>query len=39
MVLSEMPTGMGSKFILAKYSDTFYGYGTKWIIKVHGDFQ
>ena len=27
-VLSEMPTGIGSKFILAKYSDTFYGYGT-----------
>ena len=28
-VLSEMLTGMGSKFILAKYSDTFYGYGTE----------
>ena len=28
-VLSEMPTGIGSKFILAKYSDTFYGYGTE----------
>lgn len=28
-VLSEMSTGMGSKFILAKYSDTFYGYGTE----------
>lgn len=28
-VLSEMPTGMGGKWILAKYSDTFYGYGTE----------
>ena len=24
-----MPTGMGGKWILAKYSDTFYGYGTE----------
>lgn len=29
IVLSEMPTGMGGKWILAKYSDTFYGYGTE----------
>ena len=29
IVLSEMFTGTGSKFILAKYSDTFYGYGTE----------
>ena len=28
-ILSEMPTGMGGKWILAKYSDTFYGYGTE----------
>ena len=28
-VLSEISTGMGSKWILAKYSDTFYGYGTE----------
>lgn len=26
-ILSEMPTGMGSKWLLAKFSDTFYGYG------------
>ena len=29
IILSEMPTGMGGKWILAKYSDTFYGYGTE----------
>lgn len=29
IVLSEMPTGMGGKWILAKYSDNFYGYGTE----------
>ena len=27
-ILSEMPTGMGSKWILVKYNDDFYGYGT-----------
>lgn len=27
-ILSEMPTGMGSKWLLAKFSNTFYGYGT-----------
>lgn len=29
IILSEMLTGTGIKFILAKYSDTFYGYGTE----------
>ena len=32
-VLSEMPTGMGSKWILAKFSNDFYGYGTEMDFK------
>ena len=28
-ILSEMPTGMGGKWILAKFTDTFYGYGVE----------
>ena len=32
-ILSETPTGMGSKWILAKFSDTFYGYGTEMDFK------
>lgn len=32
-VLSEMSTGMGSKWILAKFSNDFYGYGTEMDFK------
>lgn len=27
-ILAEMPTGMGSKWILAEFENNFYGYGT-----------
>lgn len=28
-ILSEMPTGIGGKWILTKFTDIFYGYGTE----------
>lgn len=27
-ILAEMPTGMGSKWVLAEFKNDFYGYGT-----------
>lgn len=27
-ILAEMPTGMGSKWVLAEIKNDFYGYGT-----------
>ena len=35
-ILSEMPTGMGGKWILAKFTDTFYGYGVEADFKCVG---
>lgn len=29
MILSEMPTEMGGKWVLVKFTDDFYGYGTE----------
>ncbi|MFR0074360.1 MAG: hypothetical protein ACLRVD_08375 [Blautia caecimuris] len=40
-ILSEMSTGMGSKYILAEFENDFYGYGTeldfnyKWGLPVN----
>lgn len=28
-ILSEMPTGMGGKWVLVKYEENFYAYGTE----------
>lgn len=36
-VLSEMPSRMGSKWILVKYTDTFYGYGKSEDFKCAGE--
>lgn len=35
IILSEMPTGLGGKWVLVKYENDFYAYGVEQDLKSH----
>lgn len=36
-ILAEMPTGMGSKWILAEFENNFYGYGSRVVTEKRAE--